>query len=314
VFSGYACDRLRVGDTIEVLPPAGRFFTPLDPLHAKHYVAIAGGSGITPVLSLVSTALQVEPDSRFTVLAANRTASSIMFLDELERLRDGHLGRLDLLHLLDGETRDVELLSGRLDGPRLERILDLLLPPHTVDEWFLCGPAGLVEAARSTLLARGVPADRVHRELFIASTPPPAGALTGPPAGALTGPPAGTLAGPPAGTLAGSPAEGPPSVQPPAGSPWLAPAAQATVRLDGRTSTVDVPAGSSVLDAVLRVRPDAPYACRGGVCGTCRARLVEGEVELAANYALEQHELDAGYVLACQSRPLTPAVRLDFDV
>jgi ring-1,2-phenylacetyl-CoA epoxidase subunit PaaE len=294
VFSGYACERLRVGDTIEVMPPAGRFTLPLDPLHAEHYVAITGGSGITPVLSLAATALEVEPGSRFTILLANRTSRSIMFLDELEDLRDRHLGRLDLLHVLDGETREVELLSGTLDPARLGRILDLLLPPDGVDVWLLCGPAGLVGSARDTLLGRGVDPARVHRELFIASAPPPAAAVPAVPPNELHD-----------------------HEQPPPGRDHAIRGdhaiRSATVRLDGRTSTVEVPDGITVLDALLRIRPDAPYACRGGVCGTCRARLLEGTAEMPVNYALEPPEVDAGYVLACQSRPTSPRVTLDFD-
>jgi len=277
VFSTYACERLQVGDTIEVLTPAGRFTTSLDPAHTKHYAAIAAGSGITPILSIIATALQVEPCSRATLVYANRTARSIMFLEELEDLRDRHLGRLDILYLLDEETREVELLSGMLDGERLGRILRALVPVDSADEWFVCGPQGFTDAARATLIAHGADPDRVHRELFLASTAPSA-----------------------------------PSAAPPA-SVSTAEAAKATVTLDGRSSVVTVSDSETVLDAVLKVRPDAPFACKGGVCGTCRARLVSGTVDMAQNYALEQVEVAQGYVLACQSRPTSDAVVLDFD-
>lgn len=277
VFSGYACERLRPGDTIEVLTPAGRFTTLMDPAHAKHYAAIAAGSGITPILSIIATALEVEPDSRATLLYANRTARSIMFLEELEDLRDRYLGRLDILYLLDEETREVDLLSGVLDGGRLGRILDTLLPVASVDEWFLCGPQGLVDTAREALLAHGVDPGHVHRELFLASTAPSA-----------------------------------PSAAPPA-AVSTAEGARATVRLDGRSTVVSVHGSSTLLDAVLPVRPDAPFACKGGVCGTCRARLVAGTVDMAQNHALEAVEVAEGYVLACQSRPTSESVVLDFD-
>lgn len=277
-FSSWANERLRAGETLAVMPPSGRFTTPLDPANRKRYAAIAAGSGVTPILSIAGTILEREPHSEVVLAYGNRTSGSIMFLEELSDLKDRHLERLQLLHVLSREPRSVELLSGRLDRPRLTRLLDSELAVDDVDEWFLCGPFELVETARELLRERGVPAERVHREIFH---------VTGEPARA----PAAREESVPQG------------------------AATVTVRLDGRTSSVSVPyAGVSVLDALLAVRGDAPYACKGGVCGTCRAHVVEGAVHMEHTYALEQHEIDAGFVLACQARPASERVVLDFDV
>jgi ring-1,2-phenylacetyl-CoA epoxidase subunit PaaE len=275
VFSGYAMDKLQAGDTIEVLTPSGRFTTPLDAGQARHYAAVAAGSGITPILSLLATALAVEPGSRATLVYVNRTAASIMFAEELADLKDIYTGRFQLIHVLDQEQRGVDLLSGRLDADRFGALLDTLLDPAGVDEWFLCGPLGLTDMARLTLLGRGVGAGHIHRELFHVGPPPPR----------------------------------------PEGAPSTAPGgARVTVRLDGRTSDFTLAGDAEpILDAALRIRGDAPYACKNGVCGTCRARLLEGEVRMDQNFALEPDEVGRGYVLACQSHPATDRVVLDFD-
>jgi ring-1,2-phenylacetyl-CoA epoxidase subunit PaaE len=278
VFSSYAMDKLQVGDAIEVLTPSGRFFTPLDPAQAKHYGAVAAGSGITPILSILSTALEVEPASRATLIYVNLTTRSIMFLEELEDLKDRYLDRFNLIHVLDGERHEVDLLSGFLDRDRFTKILDTLAGPAPVDEWFLCGPLGLTDMIRDTLVERGVRPEHVHRELFHVGPPP---ARKPPPSAAAADAAAGSTV---------------------------------TVVLDGRTSTFRLRGdGEPILDAALRVRGDAPYACKNGVCGTCRARLVEGRVEMDQNFALERDEVDRGYVLACQSHPATDTVVLDFD-
>lgn len=276
-FSSYAHERLKPGDALEVLPPSGRFTTTFDPARSRHYVAIAAGSGITPVLSLISSALASEPDSRCTVIYGNRTTNSIMFLEELEDLKDRYRERLHLIHVLSREAQEVELAEGRIDGPKLRRILETLVPHESVDEWFLCGPFGMVSDARETLIAAGVPASAIHRELFHTDDAPP------------------------------------PEVAWPTGD---APSDGAAVEvvLDGRRTAVRVPQeGPSILDAVLRERPDAPFACKGGVCGTCRCRLLEGQVRMDHAYALEEDELASGLVLACQSHPVTDTVVLDFD-
>ncbi|MGW0806292.1 2Fe-2S iron-sulfur cluster-binding protein [Nonomuraea sp. NPDC002799] len=269
-FSAYANDRLAPGDVVEAMPPLGRFHVPLRPREARHHLAVAAGSGITPVLSLVATTLAVEPLSRFSLVYGNRTAREVMFTEELADLKDRHGPRLNLLHVLSREPQEAPIASGRIDVARLLPIMG------AADHYYLCGPIGLVESARRAL--RGVEPGRVHYELFYAGEPRQDG-----PAGV----PGGT-AGAPGGTAL-------------------------AFTLDGRTTEVVMRGGESVLAAVLRARSDAPYACRGGVCGTCRVRLISGEVGMEQNYALESEELAAGYVLACQSRPATYEVRVDFD-
>jgi len=278
VFSSYATTALAPGEVLEVLTPTGHFFTPLDPGQARHYAAIAAGSGITPVLSLLTTALEVEPHSRATLIFGNRSTASILFLDELADLKDRFPDRFALVHVLSGEAQDAELLSGRIDRERLPRLLDALLPVPAVDEWFLCGPLEMIETARAELLARGVDPGHVHAEVFHVGASAPVARL------------------------------------PRARTGGADDAATVSVQLGGRTSTFPLsPDGPSVLEALLAVRADAPYACKGGVCGTCRAVVVEGRVEMDRNYALEADEIAKGVVLACQSHPLTDRVTLDFD-
>ena len=277
VFSRYAAEQLRVGDELEVMTPTGSFSTPLDPANAKGYVAIAAGSGITPVLSILATVLDVEPLSTATLIYANRRASTIMFLEELEDLKDRFPERLHLIHVLAQEPTDGELLSGRLDDERLRRILDAFVPVDVVDEWFLCGPLAMTEAVREVLLDRGVDAAQVHRELFHVGGP------------ATVRRPADDAADPTTGS-------------------------RVTVLLDGRSMTLTLPVdGDSVLEATLQVRPDTPFSCKNAVCGTCRARVLNGKVEMDRNYALEPDEIARGYVLTCQSHPITDQVTLDFD-
>ena len=275
-FSEYAIERLAIGDEIEVMTPSGRFFTPLDPGQAKHYTLIAAGSGITPILSIASTALATEPASRVTLIYANRTTKSVMFLEDLEDLKDRYADRFHLIHLLSRESMDVELFSGRLDGDRLERILDALLPVDQVDEWFLCGPYAMVTELHEVLEKRGADPAHLHTELFHVDTAP-------------------------------RPAAPPVAADDPD-------AAEVSFALDGRRSMVRVaPDGPPIIEAALTVRSDAPYACKGGVCGTCRAKLVEGTVRMDTNYALEPDEVERGYVLTCQSHPTSERVVLDYD-
>jgi ring-1,2-phenylacetyl-CoA epoxidase subunit PaaE len=269
-FSSYVADGLRAGDVLQVLPPTGRFGPRIDPDAARHHAFVAAGSGITPVLSIVATVLEQEPRSRCTVLYGNRRTSTVMFLEELEDLKDRWPTRLQLVHVLSRESQPAPLLEGRLDGERLGALLDALLPPEDVDEWYLCGPFGMVHDAREALRGRGVDRGRIHRELFHADAAPV--------------------------THDAEPQTG----------------AIVTMILDGRRSTFGVD-GGSILDAALRNRPDAPYSCKGGVCGSCRCRLVEGEVTMDHRYALEDDEIEAGIVLACQSHPRSERIVLDFD-
>ena len=279
LFSTYATSGLAAGDTLEVATPTGNFrLLPEAAPAGRHLVAIAAGSGITPVLSIVASALAAEPATRVTLVYANRTTASVMFLEELADLKDRHPDRLHLLHVLSREPVGSELSNGRLDADRLRTLLDGLIQPEGVDEWYLCGPQSLVETAQRALAEHKVDPDRIHLELFqVAGAQPVARPVE--PGAAPTG----------------------------VGS-------QVTVVLDGRSSAFELAAdGPSLLDATLAVRADAPYACKGGVCGTCRALLVQGEVRMDTNYALEADELAAGFVLACQSHPVSERVRLDFD-
>ncbi|MEU7163448.1 1,2-phenylacetyl-CoA epoxidase subunit PaaE [Streptomyces morookaense] len=272
VFSTYALKELKAGDTVEVLPPAGRFV--LEPRPGR-FAAVVGGSGITPVLCIVSTLLAREPAARFTLVRSDRTTASTMFLDEVADLKDRYPDRFQLVQVLSREEQQAGPVSGRLDEERLARLLPALLPVEAVDGWFLCGPYGLVQGAERALRGLGVARDRIHEEIF---------------------------------HVADAPA--------PDARPAAAPApdrSTVTATLDGRSGSWPVQDGESLLETVLRNRADAPYACKGGVCGTCRARLVSGEVRMDRNFALEQEELAAGYVLACQSHPVTEEVELDFD-
>jgi ring-1,2-phenylacetyl-CoA epoxidase subunit PaaE len=276
LFSAYAHERLRPGDVIEVVTPIGHFNTPLDPTLARRYAMIAAGSGIAPVLSVIATVLEEEPGSEVTLIYGNRTVADIMFLEELEDLKNRFPERFAMYHVLSREEQEVSLFNGRIDRAHLEAFLERLIRPDEVDEWFLCGPRPMIDAARELLGERGVAADHVHFELF------------------HTG--GGTPAAIP-------PAKGAAEEQ-----------AEVTIVLDGRTSSFRVARdGERILDAALRVRSDAPYACKGGVCGTCRAKLVEGTVRMEQCFALEQSEVDAGFVLTCQSHPTSARVVLDFD-
>jgi ring-1,2-phenylacetyl-CoA epoxidase subunit PaaE len=265
------------GDALEVMTPLGSFTCATRPAVSRHHVAIAAGSGITPVMSLLATALEEEPSSRITLLYGNRKTSSIMFLEELEDLKNRFPGRFHLVNVLSREAQDVELFSGRLDRDRLDWIFAALVPVASVDEWYLCGPFGLVTGAEALLKERGVDPHHIHHEIFHVDdgTEPRRRVVVD--------------------------EEAPPE-------------ATVTVNLDGRTTVVPMPTREeSILDATLRLRPDAPYSCTNGVCGTCRARLVTGEVRMDRNYALEPDEVEAGIVLACQSHPVSDEVSLDYD-
>ncbi|GAA1475971.1 hypothetical protein GCM10009623_04170 [Nocardioides aestuarii] len=272
-FSDGVVGSLQVGDELEVMTPAGRFTTELDPEAARTYVAVAAGSGITPILSIITAILEGEPAARVTLVYANRTSRSVMFLDEVHDLKDRFTERFQVIHVLSREQHDVELLSGRLDTERFGRIVEEF-GLGDADDWFLCGPQQMVVDLRELLTDLG--AKRVHTELFHADPAPRA----------------------PVASLADG-ADG---------------AAEVTIRLDGRSSSFALrPDGPPVLEAALDVRSDLPFACKGGVCGTCRARLVEGTVQMDANYALEPDEVERGYVLTCQSHPTAPTVVLDYD-
>ncbi len=273
LFSARLVDDLKPGDTLEVLPPLGKF-TPGD-TGGRHAFVVAG-SGITPALSIMATILSSDVDSQVYLLYGNRRTDTVMFADELADLKDRYRDRMQLVHVLSREPRDVELFSGRLDADRLRALLDTVVPTSDVDHWWLCGPFGMVRDADTALAAFDVPRTKIHRELFYVDEPPPEPKRAD--EDAVTGP-----------------------------------AAEVTVLLDGRETTMTLPADTPILDAAQRVRADLPFACKGGVCGTCRAKVTAGEVEMRRNYALEEHEVAAGFVLTCQSLPLSAEVTVDYD-
>ncbi|MFP5488125.1 MAG: 2Fe-2S iron-sulfur cluster-binding protein, partial [Acidimicrobiia bacterium] len=276
VFSTWALRELQVGDLVDVLPPAGHFTHDLDATSARRYTMLAAGSGITPVFSIAATILECEPRSSVDLLYVNRTSLSTMLLDDLHDLRDRHLGRLRVNFAFTREESGGELLSGRPDRGRLDALIAAGLLPADADHTFLCGPIELITEAEAALVAAGTPADRVHREIFTTNQP-------------------------------GQVRTAPQDIVDQA----LVATGRAT--LHGRTSTFEIYDGDTVLDAVQRVRPDAPFSCRAGVCSTCQAICTSGEVEMAVNYGLSDDEVTRGYVLTCQSRPTTSEVTVDFD-
>lgn len=269
-FSTYATTRLKAGDVLEAMPPIGEFVIEPDAGRSSHRCAVVAGSGITPALSLVSTTLESEPDSRWTIVYGNRRATSIMFLDEIEGLKDRYGSRLHLIHVLSQEET-VPLLSGRIDTDRLGQLFANLIDFTSVDEWYLCGPYEMVMDARAYIEGRGVEPGRVHDELFFAGpvTPRPRPADAG--------------------------------------------AVELRFVLGGRESTVRLDHDEALLDAALGVRPELPFSCRGGMCASCKARVVEGDVSMATNYALVEGDLAQGFTLTCQARPRSDRVVVDFD-
>ncbi|HKY46756.1 MAG TPA: 1,2-phenylacetyl-CoA epoxidase subunit PaaE [Acidimicrobiia bacterium] len=273
VFSTWATSHLRSGMELEVMPPVGEFVVDPQP---RHYGAVTAGSGITPVLSLVSTTLESEPGCRWTVIFGNRSADQVMFLDELEGLKDRYPDRLHLIHVLSREHGVMPLFTGRLDESKLDELLDRVVSPSAPTEWFLCGPFEMVAAARTVLQGRGLLPDLIHDELFFA----------------------GPL------DLSSLPPE--PSPQP--GTVEL------SVILDGRSTTTRMLPETSVLDAALRVRGELPFSCKGGMCASCKARVVEGEVRMEKNWALVDYEVAQGFILTCQSHPTSDRLTVDYDV
>jgi ring-1,2-phenylacetyl-CoA epoxidase subunit PaaE len=272
-FSGWLVREVRPGDLVEVSGPAGTFTPDLD--EPGYHVFIAAGSGITPVLSIAASVLR-HPAATATVLYGNRRAGTVMFADELAELKDRYPARLELVHVLSRESREAELCTGRLDAARLTTLLRLLLDPPHVDHWWLCGPYGLVSGAQEVLARHGVPAGRIHRELFFVEDSPPEPARHAEPG------------------IAGA-------------------ASRVTLVLDGRSTTVTLPRDTTVLEGAQRFRPDLPFACKGGVCGTCRAKVRHGAVHMRRNFALEPSEVAAGYVLTCQSFPASDQATVDYD-
>ncbi|RST32303.1 2Fe-2S iron-sulfur cluster binding domain-containing protein [Sphingomonas ginkgonis] len=276
-FSNWVAASLRAGDTLDVMPPHGSFTVPFEACQAKRYVGIAGGSGITPILSLIRTALGTEPESRFTLFYGNRDSNSIIFLEQLAALKDRYLGRFELYHFLAEEEGDVALFNGMLDEAACSGAIEALVDdPHDVAAWFICGPGPMMDAAEAALLAKAVAPERIHIERF--------------------------TAGRPSAALAAQMAE----LQSQASGVTM------SVTLDGRTRRVPFAAGN-ILDSAREAGLPAPFACKAGVCATCRARVTAGEVEMAVHYGLTDEEVAAGYVLTCQSVPKGEGVAVDYD-
>lgn len=275
-FSGFANARITAGDILDVMPPMGRFGLRPDQAAARTYVALACGSGITPILSILKSVLGREPHSRFVLLYGNRTSRSILFRDALDALKDRYLDRFSVFHILSREAQDIPILNGRLDGERITRLLPAAAPIETIDHAFLCGPGGMIEESERALIGLGLPETRIHVERF-------------------------------------TPADGAVAVPAPSARDDAAPHAIAEIVLDGSRISVPVAENEAILDAALRAGLDLPYSCRGGMCCTCRAKIVEGAVEMEVNYSLEDWEIAAGYALTCQSRPTTGKVVVDYD-
>lgn len=271
--SGQLVHALSPGDVLDVQAPSGTF-TP-DTTVAADHVLVAAGSGITPVLSIAASVLEGHPDSTVTLIYGNRRSDSVMFVDDVADLKDAHPARMRLVHVLSREAQEVELFSGRLDAAKLRALLPATVDVGSVDHWWLCGPFGMVTDAIAVLDELGVDPAAVHRELFFVGADPP---------------------------QQGRPADAPVGV-----------GAAVTVVLDGRRTVSTVAPGVTVLDGAQQNRPDLPFACKGGVCGTCRALVTEGAVTMRRNYALEAAEVEQGYVLTCQAVPTTDAVTVDYD-
>jgi len=279
VFSNWAAQQLKAGDSIEVMPPDGRFT--IKKSRAIHRVGFAAGSGITPILSIAASTLEEQTNSKFTLVYGNRKMSSVMFSEALQDLKDRYPDRLTLIHVLSRQAQEVELLQGRIDGDKVRAMINALLPVRSMDEVFICGPEAMITATETALIEAGVPADRVHTERF----------TSGPAAAAKVQADTDKHA-----------------QQTPANKDIAL-----TVVLDGKQHEIAVSADEHLLDAALEAGLDLPYACKGGVCCTCRAKLLEGEVSMDKNFTLEADEMAQGFVLSCQARALTKNVRLSFD-
>ena len=278
-FSSWANEELKVGDTLDAMTPMGNFHSALKPEAARRYLGFAGGSGITPMISLIKTVLGAEPKSTFTLVYGNRSTSAIMFREELEDLKNVHMGRLSIVHILESEAADIDLFSGRLDRAKCDELFSRWVDVKGADLAFICGPEPMMLAVSEALKAQGLDDSAIKFELFASAQPGRAKKKS-------------------------------------AGDGVAARGARcaATIILDGATRVVDLAKGDqTVLEAALAAAIDAPFACKAGVCSTCRAKLIEGEVDMEANYALEDYEVERGYILTCQSHPRTDRIVVDYD-
>lgn len=279
VFSTYANELLKAGDSLEVMPPMGKFFTPLLSSQKKNYVGFAAGSGITPLLSIIKTTLQTEKESTFTLVYGNRNRHSIIFRETLEALKNKYMNRFRLIHILSRETTDTPLNSGRIDADKCLTLCDKTIDLQRTDEFFLCGPEEMIFSVKNVLEEKGVAAQKIHFELF---------------------------------TTAGQQNK---KIQQLETETDKGPKSKITVKLDGISFDFELSQkGEAILDAALKQGADLPYACKGGVCCTCRAKLVEGQVDMEVNYGLEPDEIEQGFILTCQSHPKSEHVVVDFDV
>jgi ring-1,2-phenylacetyl-CoA epoxidase subunit PaaE len=275
-FSSWAADELKCGDELDVMTPTGRFGVTAAPEQARVYVGFAAGSGITPILSIVKGVLARQPDSRFFLFYGNRSASGMLFREALEELKDRFIERLSVFHVISGEEQDIPILHGRLDGEKVRVLLRSLVSALDVDHVFICGPSGMSEDIEATCRAIGIAENRIHVERFVSE-------------------------------FGGKPR--PKMVVPPTAPPK----AFAALIIDGKRREVPIAEGEAILDAALRAGVDLPFACKGGMCSTCRARLVEGKAQMEVNYSLEPWELEKGFILTCQARPVTDRVVVDYD-
>jgi ring-1,2-phenylacetyl-CoA epoxidase subunit PaaE len=275
-FSSWAADELKRGDELDVMTPTGRFGVTPAPDEARTHVGFAAGSGITPILSLIRGVLAREPLSRFFLFYGNRTTSGMLFREALEELKDRFIERLSVFHVISGEEQDIPILHGRLDGDKVRVLLRSLVPAGSVDHVFICGPTAMSEEIEATCREVGIADDRIHVERFVSE-------------------------------FGGKPR---PKV---VVRPSAPPKAFAALVIDGKRREVPVADGEAILDAALRAGVDLPFACKGGMCSTCRAKLVEGEAQMDVNYSLEPWELKAGFILTCQAKPTTHKVVVDYD-
>jgi len=278
-FSSFANESLKAGDELDVLPPTGKFNTPLNPKNKKRYLAFAAGSGITPVISIIKTTLQTEPDSSFTLVYGNRRRSSIIFFEELEGIKNKYISRFNLIHLLSRERTDIPVNYGRINIEKLAE-LSRIINYSSFDEIFICGPETMIFSVKEYLEQKGIDKRNIHYELF--TTPGQKQATA--------------------------------NKQYTATESGVA-KSKIIVKLDGRTFDFDLGSNEEgILDGALKQGADLPYACKGGVCCTCKARLLEGEVEMDVHWGLEDEEIEQGYILTCQSHPKTKKVVVDFDI
>lgn len=282
LFSTYANQNFKAGDEIDMMTPTGHFYTELNPANRKHYVAFAAGSGITPILSIIKTTLATEPNSTFTLIYGNKNTGSIIFLEEIEAIKNRFIQQFQVFHVLSRESVDVPLLNGRIDANKCKEFLDKkILETGSVDEIFICGPESMILSVKDTAIAAGINSKNIHFELF---TTPSQTAVKH------------------EAKVAVAATDG-------------VKKAKVSVKIDGITHHMDLAfGGDSILDAALKTGADLPFACKGGVCCTCRAKVISGTVEMDMNFALEDDEVEKGYVLTCQSHPTSDEVFIDFDV